>query len=92
MSVHSADSRDDGGEAVGAAPDSAHDESSLHLKQVEAQLVAAVTVPMDYTGDPKCIEADEEVADGVVVVVVVVPAASEKAAVAVQIYSGVHFE
>mmetsp|Transcript_15717 Transcript_15717/g.24426 ORF Transcript_15717/g.24426 Transcript_15717/m.24426 type:complete len:91 (+) Transcript_15717:558-830(+) len=90
MSVHSADSRDDGGEAVGAAPDSAHDESSLHLKQVEAQLVAAVTVPMDYSGDPKCIEADEEVADGVVVVVV--PAASEKADVAVQIYSDVRFE
>ena len=89
MDSHSADSRVVGEEAdvvaaVVAAPDSANDESSLHIKQVGVLFVTAGTVPMEYSGDPRCTVADEEVA------AVAAAAASEQ--VAESIHSDLRFD
>ena len=90
---HSADSRAAGvGEAdlvaaVVAVADQADNELSLHSKQVGVHFVTAVTVPMNYSGDPRCIQAEEEV----VAAVAAAPAAAASEPVAESIHSDLRF-
>ena len=101
MDSHSADSRVVGEEAdvdavLVAVLDSADDEPSLHIKQVGVLFVTAGTVPMNYSGGPRCTAADVEIVVVVPVVVaavvVVAVAAFEQVAVAALIHSDLHFD
>ena len=89
--AYSADSRVAGGveadlvAAVVAVADQADNELSLHSKQVGVHFVTAVTVPMNYSGDPKwCVQAEEEV-------VAAAPAAAASEPVAESIHSDLRF-